>query len=827
MLSNTEKNTTINLSGAVNENNSHGKISNIVMPNQTGQVSHIAVDIGGSMAKIVYFTTNPGLRGGRLNFEAFETDKIDNLISFMESLIRKKLEFPISNFSIQQNSSNNLQDLLNVNSLKELGASPQPSSTLTEPQTETLIDSPRHEKPVIKATGGGAHLFRKTIEEKLNVDVQTEDEMECLITGLNFFIHEVADEIFSYQENENPVFESIQKEDMFPYILVNIGSGVSIIKVTSEDKYERISGTSLGGGTFWGLLHLLTGSSQFDEMLEISKTGDNSKVDMMVGDIYGTDYDKIGLKATAIASTMGGVYRKKLSKKYDDSDIARSLLYMVSNTIGQIAYLNAQLHGINKIYFGGYFIRGHRLTMHTLSYAIKFWSKGTMHARFMRHEGFLGAVGAFIKADPSILPNRPTHRARGGSVTENFVFTQGLGRESVSGLGILDRVSTKLLPLPQLILSTNNPHPLQQFEKFYAGKPSTFSHSSDKFVYNPDTFDLLDNSELREYWINSLKINTENLISLASDGKLTVDGTEDKSILFNFQRMYLEKLETLKSMPSAFGKLSVRSLLNLREQSLHEVGCLDLFSNIKAQENEASLKIFPELVKTLDSINDKKALIEELFENALLGNMFDWGSNEIQQMIKNNEYKIDFSHLKKKVNFNSKFNNSKVLVKRLLEKEPYKKALVFVDNAGADTILGVIPFVRFLLNAGTKVILAANSHPALNDFTSSELMKILVAIAKLDSLINSKIIDKSLVVLGTGSSSPCLDLSRLNERLVTESHDVDFLVIIGMGRAIQTNYYSSFSIDSLKIAVFKSSIAADALGAKLYDSLCYFVPGCQ
>jgi pantothenate kinase len=47
--------------------------------------------------------------------------------------------------------------------------------------------------------------------------------------------------------------------EIFPYLLVNIGSGVSIIKVTSSETYERISGTSLGGGTLWGLLVRETG----------------------------------------------------------------------------------------------------------------------------------------------------------------------------------------------------------------------------------------------------------------------------------------------------------------------------------------------------------------------------------------------------------------------------------------------------------------------------------------------------------------------------------------------------------------------------------------
>jgi type II pantothenate kinase len=79
-------------------------------------------------------------------------------------------------------------------------------------------------------------------------------------------------------------------------VLVNIGSGVSIIKVTSNETYERISGTALGGGTLWGLLGLLTDAKDFDQMLALSTTGDNKNVDMLVGDIYGGLYltNKVG-----------------------------------------------------------------------------------------------------------------------------------------------------------------------------------------------------------------------------------------------------------------------------------------------------------------------------------------------------------------------------------------------------------------------------------------------------------------------------------------------------------------------------------------------------
>lgn len=269
--------------------------------------------------------------------------------------------------------------------------------------------------------------------------------------GLDFFITEIPREVFTYSETD-PMHFASPNANIYPYMLVNIGSGVSILKVSGPRTYERVGGTSLGGGTLWGILSLLTPAETFDEMLDMAAHGDNAKVDMLVGDIYGTDYNKIGLKSTTIASSFGKVFRMKreaeheaedtgglsngddqngqhqqqsseqpnsstdpsaqqhrptssraselVGSRFSSADISRSLLYAISNNIGQIAYLQSQVHGLSRIYFGGSFIRGHPQTMNTLSYAIKFWSKGQKQAYFLRHEGYLGAVGAFLKHQP-------------------------------------------------------------------------------------------------------------------------------------------------------------------------------------------------------------------------------------------------------------------------------------------------------------------------------------------------------------------------------------------------------------------------------------------
>ncbi|KAF9015743.1 pantothenate kinase [Cyathus striatus] len=431
----------------------------IYLPNYIEPVSHIAVDVGGSLAKVVYFTRSPeppsspsiaatrgssivsdistprslspcgegspispsstppsrvngaltplvldaqsngGLGvpltingdigdellkdsfirrtaqhfpGGSLNFERFETEHIDDCVQFIQALIERSAQ-------------------VNGVSIEEMRKGVK-----------------------IMATGGGAHKFYELFRDTLCVEVRREDEMECLIEGLKF-ITLIPDEVYFFSDelitsvahsqpsSQGPALDRPSPDPpkfgvsfmsnptpQFPCLLVNIGSGVSIIKVDKDGKFERVSGTSLGGGTLWGLLSLLTPATTFDEMLALSEEGDNSTVDMLVGDIYGQDYSKLGLKSTMIASSFGKVFKKGGKQaKFSPEDISKSLLYAVSNNIGQIAYMNAEKYNLDRIYFGGCFIRGHAATIATLSYAIRFWSKGTKRALFLRHEGFL------------------------------------------------------------------------------------------------------------------------------------------------------------------------------------------------------------------------------------------------------------------------------------------------------------------------------------------------------------------------------------------------------------------------------------------------------
>ncbi|CAM9803199.1 unnamed protein product [Ectocarpus sp. 12 AP-2014] len=186
----------------------------------------------------------------------------------------------------------------------------------------------------------------------------------------------------------------------YPALVVSLGSGVSIIKVDGPAKFKRVSGSSIGGGTYWGLCRLLTEATSYDESLDMARQGNSDKVDMLVGDIYGRGYSKFQLSSNTLASSFGKVGGMEAPGKpgsgVSEEDLVQSLLVMITMNIGQVAYLNAKLHNTRRIYFVGNFLRHNRLSGQQLAFAIDYWSSGEMEALFLEHEGYCGALGSFL-----------------------------------------------------------------------------------------------------------------------------------------------------------------------------------------------------------------------------------------------------------------------------------------------------------------------------------------------------------------------------------------------------------------------------------------------
>ena len=114
----------------------------------------------------------------------------------------------------------------------------------------------------IYATGGKSGLIQSLLPDVILVD-----EFLSIAEGVRFFLKK---EMRKTRER---------------FILANIGTGTSIFYI-HEGRYERITGTGIGGGTLLGLGHLLGGEKNFYHLVEMADKGNRKKVDMLVKDIY-------------------------------------------------------------------------------------------------------------------------------------------------------------------------------------------------------------------------------------------------------------------------------------------------------------------------------------------------------------------------------------------------------------------------------------------------------------------------------------------------------------------------------------------------------------
>jgi len=78
-------------------------------------------------------------------------------------------------------------------------------------------------------------------------------------------------------------------------------------------------------------------------------------------------------------------------------DLARATLVTITNNIGSIARMCALNEKIERVVFVGNFLRVNPISMKLLAHAMDYWSKGTLKALFLEHEGYFGAVGCLLE----------------------------------------------------------------------------------------------------------------------------------------------------------------------------------------------------------------------------------------------------------------------------------------------------------------------------------------------------------------------------------------------------------------------------------------------
>jgi type II pantothenate kinase len=231
--------------------------------------------------------------GGSLNFERFETDAIDECVEFIQGLIERSAD--VNGVSIDEmrkgvkimatgGGAHKFYELFHKTLCVEVRREDEMECLIEGLKFITLIPDEVYyfsDELIQSVTQSGPSAGPSTLPAAAPNGVlerpsptPPQSVTQSGPSASPSTLPVVAPNGVLERPSPNPPAYAVTFESnptpQLPCLLVNIGSGVSIIKVDEDGKFERVSGTSLGGGTLWGLLSLLTPATTFDGMLNIT-----------------------------------------------------------------------------------------------------------------------------------------------------------------------------------------------------------------------------------------------------------------------------------------------------------------------------------------------------------------------------------------------------------------------------------------------------------------------------------------------------------------------------------------------------------------------------
>ncbi|KAJ1892901.1 hypothetical protein LPJ66_006073 [Kickxella alabastrina] len=364
--------------------------------------TNIGIDIGGSLVKIVLVddVTGVGHDEGSENTTKEGNSDQHPFEAYIRAQVSQaqEVELPAG----WQARVIECGNTANMGSAQQKGAAALRVLVFPTGDLEQVIDKivlshgevTQRTKICIAATGGGAHKFQSKLADKLHVEMAMVNELKAVSGGWRFDVLQSG---------------AINGKVEYPALICNVGTGVSLISVDEQGEFERVSGSGLGGATFWGLVKRLTKYTNFDNAVMAAHTSGNAgRADTLVGDIYGIETSKeIGMPPDLVAGFLGKLDSPNLS----DADIVAALLRMITNNLGQLAVFQARLTGAQSVWFtGGFFQSGSAdsqgamgdasgIIQGAVARAVVFWSAGKVQSLFPQNTSILGALGAVIALD--------------------------------------------------------------------------------------------------------------------------------------------------------------------------------------------------------------------------------------------------------------------------------------------------------------------------------------------------------------------------------------------------------------------------------------------
>lgn len=351
---------------------------------------------------------------------------------------------------------------------------------------------------------------------------------------------------------------------------------------------------------------------------------------------------------------------------------------------------------------------------------------------------------------------------------------------------------------------------------------SHFALLADPANYRVTDVDLAVQTDAREYW---LKLFQDHFLTVLESAKIAYGRNFGRNVV-SAREKFAQIVKDLTENPS--GKVASWGVIDLcrwREEALRAFGIHDPFRHVKQRENKIAKDLYPTVLRNLAKASSANRW-EELVKGLFAGNIFDLGCGATIGYIKE---QVDFAKVLSEVRprpwlVDDLGELQKQLPLRGGDPMPWAKAVIFVDNAGPDFVLGVMPFVRQLAAHGTHIVLAANELPTLNDITADETVQLVQELAAMDPELETLLSAGLFEVVSTGNDLPLIDLSNVSDELNQASEGADVVILEGMGRTVESNWNTQFSVDAIQICLLKDAAIAQRVNGQVFDCVCSYRP---
>ncbi|RNF38797.1 type II pantothenate kinase [Planococcus salinus] len=230
--------------------------------------------------------------------------------------------------------------------------------------------------------------------EKVAAWVNGLDNSKVCVTGgksgvLLSLLDKKAKEMVEFEATHHGVqflLDRMKREEK-EYLVTNVGTGTSIHCIQSNEQV-RLGGSGVGGGTLIGLSRLLTGVTDFEEIVELAGSGSRDRVDLKVKHIYEGKEPPIPGELTA--SNFGN-HLFTACGELTKEELLAAVVGLVGETVSTVSVQAAKQCDVDIIiYIGSSFIHNPLLKEVVESYTIL---RGATPL-FLENGEFSGAVGA-------------------------------------------------------------------------------------------------------------------------------------------------------------------------------------------------------------------------------------------------------------------------------------------------------------------------------------------------------------------------------------------------------------------------------------------------